>query len=341
MDSGAIKLIFSALANPIRLDILHALYHGEKNVTELVRELRRDQSLVSHNLKRLVASKLIRSRKEGQFRYYSLHQGSVAPLLRNIEELKKFMVSKSDEVRRQTQARYDQIVRMTPAALFIQKNGAVTFANRAGLKLLAAKKESDIIGRSFEGLTSPECRVEIKKRYMAMADGRKLKAYETRIVRLDGRVIDVLANEEPLQDGSNNSCIAVLVDITEQKEIERRLAADQNLIRMALSATRAVAWRWDIKTNRVEMLGDAIGVLGARPTTSQAIWALLHLDDLPVMRGDFEASMTKPRASYVRRCRIIRPDTREVKWVELHSFGFYENGVKTLVVGMAIEVEGK
>jgi PAS domain-containing protein len=158
---------------------------------------------------------------------------------------------------------------------------------------------------------------------------------------LDGRVIDVLANEEPLQDGSNNSCIAVLVDITEQKEIERRLAADQNLIRMALSATRAVAWRWDIKTNRVEMLGDAIGVLGARPTTSQAIWALLHLDDLPVMRGDFEASMTKPRASYVRRCRIIRPDTREVKWVELHSFGFYENGVKTLVVGMAIEVEGK
>lgn len=65
--------IFSVLSNRVRIQILGMLGSGEKNVTELARGLGLGQTHVSHNLRKLIKSKLVCMRREGQFRYYSLN----------------------------------------------------------------------------------------------------------------------------------------------------------------------------------------------------------------------------------------------------------------------------
>src|SRR5688572_10232620 len=72
--------MFSALANQVRIDLLISLRDGEKNVSTLMKELGQGQTLVSHNLRKLVTAGFINVRKDGNFRYYSLNKKLSEPL---------------------------------------------------------------------------------------------------------------------------------------------------------------------------------------------------------------------------------------------------------------------
>ncbi len=64
--------LFKALADRIRLDILHSLFKDEKCVTDLMSELNLTQSHVSHHLKILKTAGLISSVREGHKIFYQL-----------------------------------------------------------------------------------------------------------------------------------------------------------------------------------------------------------------------------------------------------------------------------
>lgn len=57
---------FSNLANPLRLAILQSLLEKEKTVSDLVKDVRQERTLVSHNLARLLGVKLISFKKKGK-----------------------------------------------------------------------------------------------------------------------------------------------------------------------------------------------------------------------------------------------------------------------------------
>ena len=64
--------VFNALSDPIRLDIVAYLRDGEKCVCEIVPQLNLIQPLVSRHLKILKDAGLIRCRKDGTKRMYSI-----------------------------------------------------------------------------------------------------------------------------------------------------------------------------------------------------------------------------------------------------------------------------
>ena len=64
--------LFKALSEPNRLTIVYLLSFGELNVNTLAEKLDRHQSAVSHQLKILKAARIVKSRKEGKSRLYSL-----------------------------------------------------------------------------------------------------------------------------------------------------------------------------------------------------------------------------------------------------------------------------
>lgn len=64
--------VLHALADPIRLEIVSYLREGEKCVCEIVPHLNLVQSLVSRHLKILKDVGIIRCRKEGTKRMYSI-----------------------------------------------------------------------------------------------------------------------------------------------------------------------------------------------------------------------------------------------------------------------------
>jgi len=74
------SIVFHALSDPIRLEILSFLRDGEKCVCEIVPHLNLIQPLVSRHLKILKDAGIVRCRKDGTKRMYSI----VDPRIHNI-----------------------------------------------------------------------------------------------------------------------------------------------------------------------------------------------------------------------------------------------------------------
>lgn len=78
---GAYKIFFSTLVSESRLKIINLLRHGRKNVSEIMKELQMDQTVVSHDLARLKKCGFVTVEINGKFRYYTLNKKTIRPLM--------------------------------------------------------------------------------------------------------------------------------------------------------------------------------------------------------------------------------------------------------------------
>ncbi|MBI2666705.1 helix-turn-helix transcriptional regulator [Candidatus Woesearchaeota archaeon] len=87
----AYPLFFGTLANESRLKIVNVLRkrgknsNGSKNVSEICAATGFEQSMVSHNLKELEYHGMVFMQKKGKFRYYTVNEKTIAPLLELID----------------------------------------------------------------------------------------------------------------------------------------------------------------------------------------------------------------------------------------------------------------
>jgi len=80
------KLFFGSLANPNRLQIIITLRKEAMNVTEICKKLGFEQTMVSHNLKRLEQCGMVFAEQKGKNRYYSLNNKTIKPLMELIDK---------------------------------------------------------------------------------------------------------------------------------------------------------------------------------------------------------------------------------------------------------------
>ena len=76
--------LFSVLSTPIRLKIISAVCHGEKNVTELLSQIHTTQPNMSQHLATLYRSGILGRRRVGTQIYYRLQSERVATLCRAV-----------------------------------------------------------------------------------------------------------------------------------------------------------------------------------------------------------------------------------------------------------------
>ena len=77
-----IDLVFKALSDPIRLDILKILYSADSVcVCELVDKFNISQSKLSYHLKMLLSANIINKSSQGKWNYYSVNKDSLSQIL--------------------------------------------------------------------------------------------------------------------------------------------------------------------------------------------------------------------------------------------------------------------
>ncbi|MBO4358302.1 MAG: winged helix-turn-helix transcriptional regulator [Erysipelotrichaceae bacterium] len=69
--------LFKNFADSTRIRILHCLFENERSVNEIADLLNMNQSAISHQLRILKNSKLVKNRREGKTIYYSLDDDHV------------------------------------------------------------------------------------------------------------------------------------------------------------------------------------------------------------------------------------------------------------------------
>jgi ArsR family transcriptional regulator len=76
--------LFGVLATPIRLKIISAVCHGERNVSELLEQIQTTQPNMSQHLSTLYRAGILGRRREGTQIYYRLQSEKVATLCRAV-----------------------------------------------------------------------------------------------------------------------------------------------------------------------------------------------------------------------------------------------------------------
>jgi len=76
--------IFRAISDPVRLEILDFLREGEKCVCEIIPHVKLIQPVVSRHLKILKDSGVVRDRKEGNKRLYSITSQQIFAIIDGI-----------------------------------------------------------------------------------------------------------------------------------------------------------------------------------------------------------------------------------------------------------------
>tara|TARA_Y100000310_G_scaffold306787_1_gene348255 strand:- start:19572 stop:19874 length:303 start_codon:yes stop_codon:yes gene_type:complete len=84
MKQNTYHVFFSKLANPLRIDIVSCLEGKPQSVTELSKELKIEQSKLSHALHELRECNIVSVKQKGKKRIYHLSK-SIIPILKLIK----------------------------------------------------------------------------------------------------------------------------------------------------------------------------------------------------------------------------------------------------------------
>jgi DNA-binding transcriptional ArsR family regulator len=93
MKSSTYHIFFRNLATPLRVEIIAGLKDKDKTVTELCREIKVEQSKLSHALANLRACNIVHVKQKGKERIYSLNKKTILPILKLIDKHSKLNCS--------------------------------------------------------------------------------------------------------------------------------------------------------------------------------------------------------------------------------------------------------
>jgi two-component system cell cycle sensor histidine kinase/response regulator CckA len=115
------------------------------------------------------------------------------------------------------------------AILALDVESRVTMWN-PGAERLFGWRADEVLGRPLP-VVSEDYMEEYLQRRDEVLGGRRVSGVETRRRRKDGSLVDVLLSTAPLQDGSGttNGVVALLLDVTERRELEEQLRQSQRL----------------------------------------------------------------------------------------------------------------
>ncbi|HKQ20100.1 MAG TPA: PAS domain S-box protein [Candidatus Eisenbacteria bacterium] len=135
------------------------------------------------------------------------------------------------EALRESEERYRRLVELCPDGVLVSSGGRIAFVNLTGARILGAPRPQAVVGALLLDLVHPDHRDDTQKRLADLDGGRRVAAFETRIVRLDGAVLDVEIAATPFPHQGKPAAQIVIRDVTARKEAEEALRRQSEFIR--------------------------------------------------------------------------------------------------------------
>ncbi|MEW5724039.1 MAG: PAS domain S-box protein [Thermodesulfobacteriota bacterium] len=165
-------------------------------------------------------------------------------------EINKDMTQRktAEKDRREAEERFHKLFDLIPDGVFVSEGGVIRLVNPAAAKLLGAPRPEDLQGLSLFDLFHPDDHEKIMARNeMALREEHPLPLERRKILRLDGRSVDVEMAVTDFTLGETTGVIRV------SRDISRRLEAEEALLRKDREISR--------HAQKVEKLNAALTVL--------------------------------------------------------------------------------
>jgi two-component system CheB/CheR fusion protein len=123
-----------------------------------------------------------------------------------------------------SEERWRRLVETAPDAIVIHQDGVIKLANRKALELFGASGPSQLVDRRFTDLVLAEGRDEIAEILQRLVDcGGVTDPSQTRVVRIDGRFVDVEMSSAAIVEQGRIAIQTVLRDVTERRRAEEEI----------------------------------------------------------------------------------------------------------------------
>lgn len=124
---------------------------------------------------------------------------------------------------RETDARYHQLLAMTPEAVLVHTGGRIVFTNPAAAELLGVANEQALVGRPIGDFATPESRDALEG--LSDPQGGRPPRVRGRLTKSMGGTLDVEISSSPCLYHNQSAVVVLVRDISGQLRYERDLHA--------------------------------------------------------------------------------------------------------------------
>ena len=154
-------------------------------------------------------------------------QDEVGALIGGFNRLLKIL-GQREQAQKETEARYRTLVEWSPDAVVVYVEGRVIYCNPAAVRLFGAESVDELLGELVSERIHPDSAIAAAQRLQhVVRTGDSVGVAELKIIRLDGKVIDVEGQGTSIVFDGKPAVHSVLRDITNRKQAdaEMRIAA--------------------------------------------------------------------------------------------------------------------
>jgi PAS domain S-box-containing protein len=229
--------------------------------------------------------------------------------------------------------------------------------------LTSGRMEFDPRATKFHGHDVPPTTIDESRRFVcrddlpridaALAEARRTGTpwnAEYRVIpppnhRYHGQIRWVAVESSLIRNaqGAPVRLLGVTRDITAKKQTEQVIAERKAQLELASKVARVGTFTVDFVA-RIVRLSPGCATLYGFPEGSEEIsldaaWASVHQDDRACLETLADRLTLEQKSDFVAQFRIARPDTGEIRWIEVRSLVTYGNDRRpSLITGASIDV---
>jgi PAS domain S-box-containing protein len=159
---------------------------------------------------------------------------------------------RAERALQESNQRYQTLAELSPYAIFVHINRRIVYVNRECVRLFGASAPAEIIGKTNFDFIHPDFHEIARRRIAAMLEKPQIvPPLEEKIIRLDGRVVDVEISASTFVEKGETAIVVALRDISERKRAERQIAG-QNRTLEALATGRDLKEMLGLTTRTIE-----------------------------------------------------------------------------------------
>jgi len=228
---------------------------------------------------------------------------------------------------------------MMEGITIVDENERITFANKAFADMLGYKKE-ELIGTELRKLVTMEGFEEIKRQTEKRMRG-EISRYELTLCRKNGEPCIAQISASPIQneEGIFEGTLAVIIDITERKRIEEKLAESEERLRRFIENAPEAIYVSDLNGNFIDGNKQAERLIGYKRKEiigkNMLQIGILSENYLPKVIGALEKNMQGEKTG-PDEFELIRKDGSKV-CVEISTIPI-KSGGKIEVLGIARDI---
>jgi PAS domain S-box-containing protein len=166
-------------------------------------------------------------------------------------------LKKTEAALKASEARYRDLVDLSPFAVVLHREGRIEFANRAALAMHGAEGAEGILGRPALDFVHPDARDRVRARMETLRTGGKVPSMQERFLRLDGSAFDVEAAATSFHDQRGPAVQVVFRDVTERKRVEEALRESEQRFRTVVENSLEGITVLDLASGRYAFVSPA------------------------------------------------------------------------------------